>query len=186
MKLAFGLMLICFCVSDAHSANQPGQVQMKVPIPKSTKSVDPLQPGAAAPAAPVSEVFASDSTALGSLLTEEIVRGLRDPFSPPAELTKKETPKSELETIQLSELKLNGVITGPKKLRAMISAPGNRTYFVAIGDRLGIRQGRITAIQSDLVKVVEYEEDEKGRRVPEIFELRISGELVSLSNKEEE
>ena len=117
-------------------------------------------------------------------MTEELIRTLRDPFVPPISLTKKEVPKSELELIALKDVKLNGVITGPKKVRAMISA-GPKTFFVAVGDKLGQRDGRITSIQSDLIKVVEYETDNRGRRTPEVFEVRITGEIVSLSKKED-
>lgn len=185
MQLLLTIILMGGMAATSHSQT-PGQVQMKVQMQTGAASVKGAEKLAPSEPAPVTEVFSSDSSALGSLLTEEIIRGLRDPFAPPLEVTKKIEPQSELETIRLGDLRLNGVITGPKKLRAMISAPGNKTYFVAVGDRLGLRQGRVTAIQNDLIKIVEYEEDEKGRKVPEVFELRLSGELVSLSKQEDE
>jgi Tfp pilus assembly protein PilP len=80
---------------------------------------------------------------------------------------------------------LNGVITGPKKLRAIVTGPSGKTYFVMIGDHIGTRDGKISAIQPDFLKVVEYELDEKGKKIPEIFEVRLNGEMVSLSQKEE-
>lgn len=139
------------------------------------------------PNAPVSAIFSSD-TSMEGLLTEEVIRALRDPFAPPAIITKKEPPKTELEKVSLSDLRLNGVITGPRKVRAMLSTSGGaggKTYFVAVGDKVGLRSGRITAIQPDLIKVVEYETDDRGRRIPEVFELRITGEIISLSKKDE-
>jgi hypothetical protein len=188
----------------------PGQVQMKIPLPNQPEPMrqrsgqpfppsgsDPFKTGADSaksesfktgekvPAAPVTQVFNSDSSAYDSLLTEEIIRQLRDPFQPPAILTKKEAPKEDLELFRLSDIRLNGVITGPNRVRAMVSTPGNKTYFVAVGDKVGNRLGRVTAIQQDLIKIVEYEEDGKGRRIPELFELRLNGELVSLSSKED-
>jgi Tfp pilus assembly protein PilP len=120
------------------------------------------------------------------ILTEDLIASLRDPFQMPAIVqAKKEAPKTDLEMFELKEFKLNGVITGPKKTKAMLTATNGRTYFVSIGDRIGSRGGRITAIQSDSIKVVEYEVDEKGRRTPDVFQINISGEVESLSKKEE-
>ena len=51
-----------------------------------------------------------------SILTEEAIRGLRDPFhAPNVVLQTKEAPRSDLELYALKEFKLNGVITGVKK-----------------------------------------------------------------------
>lgn len=145
-----------------------------------------------APAARPALNIQSNVTAVGVnspvdlLLTEEMIGGLRDPFQMPTILlAKKEKPKTDLEMFELKDFKLNGVISGPKKTRAMLTVPNGKTYFVSVGDQLGAREGRVTAIQSDAIKVVEYEIDEKGRRSPEVFEIRINGEVVSLSKKEE-
>jgi hypothetical protein len=206
MILSIGILLFLSNVQAQTTA--PGQVKMQIPLGNQQPAARPApgkppHPAAAAPApgglnpslfpfptgqnvpaAPVSQVFTSD-TGVDSLLTEELIRSLRDPFVPPVSLTRKQAPKSDLELFALKDVRLNGVITGPKKVRAMISVPGNKTYFVAVGDKLGMRDGRITSIQSDLIKVVEYEVDNRGRRSPEIFEVRITGEIVSLSKKEE-
>lgn len=168
--------------------NQPGQVTVQIPLDGKAPPV-PAQPamtppptGVGVPTAPVSQVFSSDNS-IDALLTEDLIRSLRDPFSPPAVVTKKEEPKSELELVELKDLRLNGVITGPRKVRAMLSA-NTKTFFVAVGDKVGTRQGRVTAIQPDLIKIVEYDVDERGRKVPEVFEMRITGEIVSLSKKD--
>jgi hypothetical protein len=138
-----------------------------------------------APSAPNVASVTSESP-VDALLNEEMIHNLRDPFQMPAIiLTKKEKPKTDLEIFQIKDFKLNGVITGPKKTRAMVTAPNGKTYFIALNDRIGIRDGRVTAIKSDAIRVVEYEVDDRGRRTPEIFEIRISGEVESLSNKEE-
>lgn len=199
-------ILLGLCHSARAQDHHPGQVRMQIPLggapapsgqpgrlpqPGRQQSgagpvpsgQNPFSTGQGVPAAPVSQVFSSDA-GVESLLTEELIRTLRNPFLPPVELTKKK-PKSELELIALKDFRLNGVITGPRKVRAMISGPGNKTFFVAVGEKLGQRDGRITSIQPDLIKVVEYEIDDRGRRTPEIFEIRITGEIVSLSKKEE-
>ena len=126
------------------------------------------------------------ASAMESLLNEDMIRSLRDPFRMPTHIfAKKVVPKSELELFQLKEYKLNGVITGPKKTRAMLTAPNGKTYFVTTGDLIGMREGRVTAVQPDSIKVVEYETNENGKRIPEVFEVRIDGEVVSVSKKGE-
>jgi Tfp pilus assembly protein PilP len=124
---------------------------------------------------------------MDSLLTEDLIRALRDPFQlPTSAIVKKETPKSELETLALKDFKLQGVISGPRKIRAMLAGAGGKTYFVKVGDRIGVRGGKITQITSDSVRVTEFYQDEKGRSVPDIYELRLAGELVSLTKKDED
>ena len=120
-----------------------------------------------------------------AILSEELVRTLKDPFELPASLSKKTgVPRSDLELYQIRDFKLNGVITGPKKVRAMVSAPNGKAYFVKVGDLMGAREGRVTRITSDAIRVMEYFVNESGKRVPDLYELRINGELQALSKKE--
>lgn len=122
---------------------------------------------------------------LDSLLNEDLIRNLRDPFQLPSILvTLKETPKSDLEVYPLKDFKLSGVITGPKKTRAMVTTPNNKVFFVRVGDRIGVHEGRVTQIRGDSIKVTEYYVDEHSKRTPDIYELTMSGEVVSLSKKE--
>ena len=128
-----------------------------------------------------------EGSAVESILNEDMIRGLRDPFQPPAAIrAKKKVILTELEMFQLKDFKLNGVITGPKKVRAMLTTPGNKTYFVKVGDKLGAREGRITHILGDAIRVQESVMNEKGKPIPDIYEIRMSGELVSMSKKGEE
>jgi Tfp pilus assembly protein PilP len=124
---------------------------------------------------------------MDSVLNEDLIRSLRDPFQlPTSAIVKKEIPKSELETLALKDFKLQGVISGPRKVRAMLSGAGGKTYFVKVGDRIGVRGGKITQITSDSVRITEFYQDEKGKNVPDIYELRLAGELVSLTKKDED
>jgi hypothetical protein len=128
----------------------------------------------------------NDGSALETVLNEELIQGLRDPFSlPSVENGDAKIKRPELTLFPVNELKLNGVITGPKKLRAMISAPNGKTFFVKIGDMIGLRNGRVTQIRSDAITVLESEEI-KGKRVSGAVELRIGGEFVPLSAKKGE
>lgn len=129
----------------------------------------------------------ASTSAVDALLNEDLIRSIRDPFQLPAILlTKKDAPKTDLEIFPLKDFRLNGVITGPKKTRAMVTTPGNKVFFVKVGERIGIRDGHVSQISSDSIKVLEYYIDEHGKKIPDVYELKITGELNSLSKKEEE
>ncbi len=117
-------------------------------------------------------------------MNEELIRSLRDPFEVPVATGRdKAKPESDLESFQLRELRLNGVITGPRKPRAMITSPKGRTYFVKVGDLIGAREGRVTMITPDSVRVMEYYVDESGKRIPDLYEMQMDGEVRLLEQK---
>jgi hypothetical protein len=120
---------------------------------------------------------------LEAVLNEEMISQLRDPFTLPS--NKKNiygAKRPELTLFPINDLKLNGVITGPNKMLAMVSAPNGKTFFVKVGDLMGVRDGRITEIRSDAIRVVETEEI-NGKSMGNTLELRIGGELISVSSK---
>lgn len=135
----------------------------------------------------VAVVFSAQAQSpVESILTEEAIRALRDPFhAPNVAIRAKETVKSDLELFALKDFKLNGVITGSKKAKAMVTLPNAKSFFLSVGDRVGVRDGHVVSISGDSIKVVEYEHDENGKKIPEMFQLLISGDIVSLTNKEE-
>ena len=87
---------------------------------------------------------------------EDIVK-MRDPFHVVEGIfkTKDELPKSDLEKYTVEEFKMVGVITGPDRLRAMVTGPDGKTHFVSKNDRIGTRQGRIHRITSQYIEVKE-------------------------------
>jgi hypothetical protein len=123
-------------------------------------------------------------SSIESILNEDLIRALRDPFEEPVVVKQvKVKAQSDLELYQLKDLKLNGVITGPKKTRALIVSPKGQTFFVKIGDMVGAREGRVTSIAPDSVHVVEYFVDDQGKRLPDRYEMRMDGELRLLDRK---
>lgn len=78
----------------------------------------------------------------------------RDPFKMP-QVAKSEGPRSELEKYPAREFKLVGVLTGGLQLRAMISAPNGRTYFVKKGMVVGTHKGLISKITDTALVVRE-------------------------------
>jgi hypothetical protein len=172
---------------NAEAAIQPAK-PVAPPVQPAKLAATPVQ-AALAQATPVPSAVIpkSSDSALDAILNEDLIRGLRDPFVlPTSALVKKELPKSDLETYALKDLKLNGVVTGPKKVRAMLTGPNGKTFFVKVGDRIGARGGKITRISGDAVRVTEFYQDEKGRDLPDVYELRIAGEMVSLTKKDED
>ena len=140
---------------------------------------------APASSAPAAAPVRNDSP-VDALLNEDVIRSLRDPFALPSVLlTKKDAPKTDLEIYPLKDFKLNGVITGPKKTRAMVTTPSNKVFFVRVGDRIGVREGHVSQISPDSIRVLEYYTDEHGKRMPDVYEMKMSGEVVSLSKQEE-
>ncbi len=133
-----------------------------------------------------SSIIAHAQSPVESILTEDAIKALRDPFHIPNVAAQvKEAVKSDLELFNLKDVKLNGVITGNKKAKAMVTLPNSKSFFLSVGDRLGVREGRVISISGDSIKVVEYDHDENGKKVPEVFQMLISGDIVSLTNKEE-
>ncbi len=87
---------------------------------------------------------------------EEIMK-FRDPFKGPdlRGIGLAGESINALENFPTSDFKLLGVITGPKKLKAMLLAPDGKTYFVKVLDKIGVREGRIQKILEDRLIIKE-------------------------------
>ena len=115
---------------------------------------------------------------MDAIMSEDLIRSLKDPFqAPPISNALAAFTPSDLELYRTGDFRLNGVITGPKKVRAMLSAPNNKTYFIKVGDPIGVRNGKVSQITAESVKITEYVMDERGKRVPEVVELKIGGDM---------
>ncbi len=183
MKIALPMILtLIFSLAAFAQPNSGRSNPPKTAAPAQQASGKGLQNAPAAPAsAPKSD------SPVEAILSEDLIRALRDPFQlPPSLLAKKENPKSDLEVYPLRDFKLNGVINGPNKTRAMVTTPNNKVFFVKMGDRIGAREGKVVRILTDAIQVKEFYTDEHGMSVPDIYELKLTGELVSLSKKDKE
>lgn len=88
-------------------------------------------------------------------------RGRRDPFQvmlPRATAT----PASGLERFDLSELRLEGIISGISDPRATVTLPTGESHLVKPGMRLGSSGGRVARITSSEVVVREEWHGEDG------------------------
>jgi len=110
----------------------------------------------------------------------------RDPFQRPVRiLPKEERPLTPLERFPVAELKFLGVVTGPKKLRAMIQAPDGKSYFVSVGEKIGRRGGEVKNITINTLTVLEVIENVLGQK--ENFETKLTipeeGKKIELSQE---
>ena len=78
----------------------------------------------------------------------------RDPFKAP-NIEAIEDQRSDLEKISVNEFKLVAVMTGPVRMRAMISGPTGKTYTVAQSTPIGLREGKVIKITTQSVVVRE-------------------------------
>jgi hypothetical protein len=85
----------------------------------------------------------------------EEVTHVRDPFKKPMIAKVGVKPRSELESFPVEKFKLIGIVTGPKRLRAMLQGPTGTSYFVAEGMAIGMRKGVIRKITTEAVLVRE-------------------------------
>lgn len=79
----------------------------------------------------------------------------RDPFKQPETQKSSTEQLTDLEKYPVSEFKLTGVMTGPKKMRAMILAPDGKTHFVSEKMKIGNKNGIIAKITTKSLVVKE-------------------------------
>lgn len=78
---------------------------------------------------------------------------VRDPFRPPQSTSG--SSLSELEAFPTESFRMLGMVSGPKRVRAMIQSPGGKTFIVSERMKIGRRKGFITRITPEKVVVRE-------------------------------
>jgi type IV pilus assembly protein PilP len=137
------------------------------------------QPASDKPATPSTEQSAiAKSSSQGRPIYDP--KGKVDPFEPlfrekpTVALTKKKrkkrVPRTPLEKIDLSQLKLVGIITASSGNRALVEESSGKGYVIKNGTYVGTNAGKVVKIEKDKVVVAEEYEDVLGN--------------VSLRNKE--
>ncbi len=79
----------------------------------------------------------------------------RDPFKQPETQKSSNEQLTDLEKYAVNEFKLTGVMTGPKRMRAMILAPDGKTHFVSEKMKIGNKNGIIAKITTKSLVVKE-------------------------------
>lgn len=81
--------------------------------------------------------------------------------------------RGPLEQFDLGQLSLEAVVWQTGNARALIKDPSGETYIVAEGTRIGKNEGRVIAIEDNLVRVKETYIDYLGRETTKDIEMRM-------------
>jgi Tfp pilus assembly protein PilP len=103
--------------------------------------------------------------------------GKRDPFRSflldRSESLAERQVRGPLEQFDLAQLSLEAVVWQTGNARALIADPAGETYIVAEGARIGKNEGRVIAIEDNLVVVKETYIDYLGRETTKDIEMRM-------------
>lgn len=86
---------------------------------------------------------------------------------------RRRTPQTPLERVDLSQLKLAGVIRASKGNRALVEEASGKGYIVTRGTYMGMHSGKVTEILKDSIIVEEEIEDVLGKIKPQKTELKL-------------
>jgi Tfp pilus assembly protein PilP len=152
------LQLVILAVSTLVAAAQPSppaaKADAKAPEAKSAESKPAESKPAETPAAPKT----AGAPASDEAFTLENSLNLRDPFRKPpskAAFGAEGGNIPPLERYELDRYKLVGVITGPRKNKALITDPDGKMHVVSEAMFIGTRHGKITHIRPGQILVEE-------------------------------
>ena len=106
--------------------------------------------------------------------------GNRDPFRSLIQVKKEDTadrrPRTQLESYNLSQMKLIAVVSDLQGAYALIGLPDNKYYTVRVGETIGLHDGIVTEIRSDRVVVEEKITDFRGYEKSQDVFIRLRNE----------
>lgn len=178
-KIIATAAVVCMVVSvtytvlkDPATSNLLPIVTKKIPAVKSKKSKPAASPANDAPAEPSS---------LNSITIHE--SQTTDPFEPiygdtprPGSASKKRAkraPRTPLEALDLSQLKLVGVIISESGNSALVEDASGKGYVLKEGTFIGTNSGKVTQILKDRFIVEEQIQDIHGKRVLRIRDIKL-------------
>lgn len=143
------------------------------------KSVTP-PPKAAATVQPVKKVAATVVTEEPAPKVPEYIyspAGQRDPFEELLQVKKSVTnnnaPLTPLQKFDLNQFRILGIIIGKGEPKAMVAAPGDKSFILKKGMKIGKNDGTVTKITPDGIHVEEKYYDFSGavRTNPQVMKL---------------
>lgn len=105
--------------------------------------------------------------------------GRRDPFVPlsqirrPIQPTEESEPETPLQSYDVSQFRLVGLIVGKGEPKAMVVAPDGKSYVLSRGVKIGKNNGVIVDISSNAVSVKEKYYDFSGNVIENIQEITV-------------
>jgi len=148
----------------------------------SQKTTDNVQPKAEEkPVVVISETAKKKLSAQDLPLYNPV--GRIDPFSPlirsqsesrPAKKKlKKRIPRTPLEKMDFSQMKLVAIVKSPKGDRALVEEAGGKGYIISKGTYMGLNAGKVTEIFKDRIVIEEAVENVLGEVVSQKRELKL-------------
>ena len=86
---------------------------------------------------------------------------------------KKRTPRTPLEKIAISQLKLVGIVLAPSGNKALVQEASGKGYIIKKGTYIGLNSGKVVDIQKDNVIIKEEVEDVLGKVTVRKKEIRL-------------
>jgi len=188
----FAALLATGCDSGTEKPVKKTVVRQKIMTSPKAKAPGPEKAtsSAATAASQPAAGRSAQNTRLASIKPYSSV-GKTDPFVPlfrkneaaddqsvasPRKKRKKRVPRTPLERVDLSQLKLTGIIRSPQGNKALVEEATGKGYVVGVGTYLGNQGGKITEILDDRVIVEEEIENPLGeiKKVPRQLKLQKS------------
>ena len=186
MRSVITVISAILLTAAATCSHAQGQPPAKTPTPKpaasrpagtpaSKPAVKPASNPAAKPVAKKHAATNSPEGTSGSSTAEQARIARRDPFESLLSRQKAGTDPKNLPPgkggLQVSTLKIDGIVHGPNGMIAVVSNPQQRTYFLHEGDQL--YDGRVDKIAMDGVSFHETGKDAFGKPVERSVNKRI-------------
>lgn len=106
-----------------------------------------------------------------------VTEGRRDPFVPLSRIRRplaaSAEPATPLQSYDLGQFRLAGVIVGKGASKAMVIAPDGKSYILSKGVKIGKNSGVVISINSDAVVVEEKYYDFSGNVIENIQEIAV-------------
>lgn len=104
--------------------------------------------------------------------------GRRDPFVPLSQIRQPmpgvdEEPETPLQSYDIAQFRLVGVIVGKGQPKAMVVSPDGKSYVLAKGVKIGKNNGVVVDITSDAILVKETYYDFSGNVIDNIQEIAV-------------
>jgi type IV pilus assembly protein PilP len=108
---------------------------------------------------------------------EYVSEGRRDPFVPLSRIKRplvvSQEPATPLQSYDLSQFRLIGVIVGKGDSKAMVVAPDGKSYVLYKGVKIGKNSGVVTEITSDTILIEEKYYDFSGNIIENTQEITV-------------
>lgn len=106
-----------------------------------------------------------------------VTEGRRDPFVPLSSIRRpvndNTEPATPLESYDLNQFRLIGVVIGKGAPKAMVVAPDGKSYMLSKGVRIGKNNGVIIEMNSQVIRIKEKYYDFSGNIIENIQEITV-------------